>query len=319
MSAPTPAPAPAPAAPPMPGLEHLAGLASLCRGAPPLPCEHRLVETLAALRALVFPQLCPAAHTGASLAEQVAAGFAALAAAAFACRARDAADAEAAVAAFLARLPVVAARAHLDVRAAFDCDPAVEDETEIRACYPGVRALLVHRAAHELDALGVPLLPRMMAEHAHRETGVDIHPRARIGESCFIDHGTGVVIGETAVLGARVRIYQGVTIGAKSLERGADGALRRGPYKRHPTLEDDVIVYAGATILGGDTVIGRGAVIAGGTFLTESVPPNHIVFGPKPRVQLRAIAGGAGRAGTGAGGAPIQDDDPLVFGSFPSV
>lgn len=298
------------------GLETLAALASSSSRAPPLPCEHKLVETLAALRALIFPQLCPLSKSGQSLAEAVSAGFSALAAQAYACcgRPAPAAAAEAAVAAFLARMPAIAARTHLDVRAAFDCDPAAADETEIRACYPGVRALLVYRCAHELDALDVPLLPRMMAEHAHRETGVDIHPRARIGERCFIDHGTGVVIGETAVIGARCRIYQGVTIGAKSFERAADGALRRGPYKRHPTLEDDVVVYAGATILGGDTVIGRGAVIAGGTFLTESVPPDHVVFGPKPKVQLRAISSAAGAAGARA-----PDDDPLVFGSFPSV
>lgn len=293
------------------GIEHLAELASFSSRGPPLPCEHKLIETLSALRALIFPQLCPLSKTGQTLAEQIAAGFAALTAQAYICRGREPSEAEAAVAAFLGRLPIVAARTHLDVRAAFDCDPAAADETEIRACYPGIRALLVHRCAHELDALGVPLLPRMMSEHAHRETGVDIHPRAQIGDSCFIDHGTGVVIGETAVIGARVRIYQGVTIGAKSLERSADGSLRRGPYKRHPTLEDDVIVYAGATILGGDTVIGRGAVIAGGTFLTESVPPNHIVFGPKPRIQLRAIPGSGANAGT--------SDDPLVFGAFPSV
>ena len=303
-----------PDSPSIAGLEDLAALASSTARPPPLPCEHKLVETLAALRALIFPQLCPLSKSGITLAEAVASGFATLAAQACVCAGRPQGEGEAAAAAFLRRLPAVAARTQLDVRAAFDCDPAAADETEIRACYPGVRALLVHRCAHELDALGVPLLPRMMAEHAHRETGVDIHPRARIGDSCFIDHGTGVVIGETAVLGARVRIYQNVTIGAKSFDRGADGALRRGPYKRHPTLEDDVIVYAGATILGGDTVIGRGAVIAGGTFLTESVPPDHVVFGPKPRVQLRAI-----RAGAGAGAGPGDDADPLVFGTFPSV
>jgi serine O-acetyltransferase len=180
------------------------------------------------------------------------------------------------------------------LRAAYESDPAAIDETEVIACYPGVRSLLVHRFAHELDSIGVPLLPRMMSEHSHRETGVDIHPRAQIGDSCFVDHGTGVVIGETVVIGDRVRIYQGVTLGAKSFERNPDGTMRRGSYKRHPTLEDDVIVYAGATILGGDTVIGRGSVIAGGTFLTESVPPYHVVFGPKPNVELRAIGSNSG-------------------------
>ncbi|MFM1867014.1 MAG: hypothetical protein RL591_422, partial [Planctomycetota bacterium] len=154
-----------------------------------------------------------------------------------------------------------------------------------------VRALFVHRFAHLLDALSVPLLPRMMSELAHRETGIDIHPAAKIGDELFIDHGTGVVIGQTAVIGDRCRIYQGVTLGAKNFEREADGSLRRG-YRRHPTLEDDVTVYAGATILGGDTVIGRGAVVAGGVFLTQSVPAGHLVTGPKLQLRVLSMEGG---------------------------
>jgi serine O-acetyltransferase len=128
---------------------------------------------------------------------------------------------------------------------------------------------------------------------------------ARIGDGAFIDHGTGVVIGETAELGDRVRIYQGVTLGARSFERSADGSMRRGPYKRHPTLEDDVVVYANATILGGDTVIGRGAVIAGSAFVTASVPAHHVVFGAKPRMELRSLLRAEG------GG---EDSDAWMFG-----
>ena len=291
---------------------HLSALASLEAPLGPTPSEELLVTTLAALRALVFPQLRPNTGSGKALAEQVASGFSILAEQAYKCTGRPIHESAGAVEAFLIRVPSVAARAQLDVRAAFESDPAAIDETEVIACYPGVRSLLVHRFAHELDALGVPLLPRMMAEHAHRETGVDIHPRARIGDSCFVDHGTGVVIGETVVIGNRVRIYQGVTLGAKSFERNADGTMRRGSYKRHPTLEDDVIVYAGATILGGDTVIAKGSVIAGGTFLTESVPPFHVVFGPKPNVELRAIASDSGlRMANGArvksGSRPASD------------
>ena len=271
---------------------HLLPLAKLEAPLGPTPSEELLIATLSALRALVFPQLRPLSSSGNALAEQVTSGFSTLTSQAYRCSGKS--TKEGVVDAFLARVPSVAARAQLDVRAAFESDPAAIDETEVIACYPGVRSLLVHRFAHELDSLGVPLLPRMMAEHAHRETGVDIHPRASIGDSCFVDHGTGVVIGETVVIGNRVRIYQGVTLGAKSFERNADGSMRRGSYKRHPTLEDDVIVYAGATILGGDTVIAKGSVIAGGTFLTESVPAFHVVFGPKPNVELRAIASDSG-------------------------
>jgi serine O-acetyltransferase len=269
-------------------LQHLASLTARAPEAVP-PSEQRLLESMDALRALVFPELRPSSSSGEALAQEAVHGFGELIRAALACD--GVRDDGSRVAAFFTQVPSIAARLGLDVRAAFEGDPAAQSELEVVVCYPGVRALFVHRFAHTLDLLGVPLLPRMMAEHAHRETGIDIHPRAQIGDAVFIDHGTGVVIGETASIGHRCRIYQGVTLGAKSFEREADGSMRRG-YKRHPTLEDDVVVYAGATILGGDTVIGKGSVVAGGVFLTKSVPPGNVVTGPK--VELRMISmGGA--------------------------
>ena len=152
-------------------------------------------------------------------------------------------------------------------------------------CYPGVRALWMHRIAHELFTLRVPLIPRIIAEHAHELTGIDIHPGATIGESFFIDHGTGVVIGETTVIGDHCKVYQGVTLGAKSFEKDSRGKLKRGT-KRHPTLGNHVTVYAGSTILGGDTIIGDNCVIAGGVFLMRSVDVGHTVRGPKAAVRL---------------------------------
>jgi len=184
-------------------------------------------------------------------------------------------------------LPELRHRLSLDVRAAYEGDPACESETEAALCYPGVHAVAVHRFAHELQRREVPLLPRLLSEAIHRRTGIDIHPGARIGASFFIDHGTGVVIGSTTVIGEHCKLYQGVTLGASSVQRrsGEQGAIRT---KRHPTLEDHVTVYAGATILGGETVIGAGSVVGGGVFLTESVPPRHFVTNPRPVTRLRA-------------------------------
>jgi len=173
--------------------------------------------------------------------------------------------------AFAARLPAVRALLGTDVRAAFEGDPAATSFDEALLCYPGVTAITLHRFAHELYRLGVPLVPRVITEIAHTETGVDIHPGAQIGASFFIDHGTGVVIGETAVIGERVRLYQGVTLGAKSFELDEQGHPKKG-VARHPIVEDDVIIYAEATILGRVT-IGRGSVIGGNVWLTRSVPP----------------------------------------------
>lgn len=190
------------------------------------------------------------------------------------------------VASFISKLPAIRQALSLDVQAAYDGDPAAQHTDEIIFSYPGLYALSVHRLAHELYQLEVPLLPRMMAEQAHGSTGIDIHPGAKIGSSFFIDHGTGVVIGETTRIGDHCKIYQGVTLGAKSFEKDECGRLKRG-VKRHPTLEDHVIVYAGATILGGDTVIGAGSVINGGVFVTSSVPAGHIVRGPKADITIR--------------------------------
>lgn len=170
----------------------------------------------------------------------------------------------------LDRIPALRALLSKDVLAAFQGDPAANSVEEVIFSYPSVEAITVHRIAHELYVANVPMLPRIMSEHAHALSGIDIHPGAKIGESFFIDHGTGVVIGETSVIGNNVKIYQGVTLGALSLARG--GGADHGK-KRHPTIEDDVTIYAGATILGGSTVIGKGSVVGGNVWQVESVPP----------------------------------------------
>jgi serine O-acetyltransferase len=176
---------------------------------------------------------------------------------------------------FAAALPKIRAALDKDVRAAFANDPSAKSIDEVIFCFPGVAAIMRHRLAHELYRLGAPLLARIVAEIAHALAGVDIHPGAEIEEGFFIDHGTGVVIGETAVIGRNVRIYQAVTLGAKRFEIGGDGQLRKS-YPRHPIVEDDVVIYAGATILG-RIIIGRGSSIGGNVWLTESVPPgSHI-------------------------------------------
>jgi serine O-acetyltransferase len=172
--------------------------------------------------------------------------------------------------AFARRLPEIRALLGGDVDAAYVGDPALTNLDEVLLCYPGFTAIVHHRLAHELHLLGVPLVPRIIAALAHAETGVDIHPAAAIGGRFFIDHGTGVVVGETTIIGERVRIYQGVTLGAKSFELDEQGHLRKG-VPRHPIVEDDVVIYAGATILGRVT-IGRGSVIGGNLWLTRSVP-----------------------------------------------
>lgn len=188
---------------------------------------------------------------------------------------------------FLGRLPHLRQQISLDVQAAVDGDPSCHDATEAILCLPGVHAVAIYRLAHELHDQGVPLLPRLMASIAQERTGIDIHPGARIGQSFFIDHGIGVVIGETARVGDHCKLYQGVTLGAKSFRRDERGKIEREP-KRHPTLEDHVTVYAGATILGGDTVIGAGSAIGGGVFVTKSVPPGHVVAPATPEMRLRA-------------------------------
>ena len=181
----------------------------------------------------------------------------------------------------VSRLPAVRRMVDADVQAAFDGDPSLTSVDEALFCYPGVRATLQHRIAHELYGLGVPLIPRIISELSHSETGIDIHPGARIGPSFFIDHGTGVVIGETAVVGERVRLYQGVTLGSRSFASDEQGRLVKG-LPRHPIVEDDVVIYAGATLLGRIT-IGRGATIGGNVWLTRSVPPGGRVHQARAR------------------------------------
>src|SRR6516165_9055333 len=188
---------------------------------------------------------------------------------------------------FLKRLPDLRYVLEDDVLAAFVGDPAAKSCYEIIFCYPGLEAVTIFRLAHELLLLGVPLIPRMMAEYAHSKTGIDIHPGARIGPSFFIDHGTGVVIGETCDIGSHVKLYQGVTLGALSFPRDAHGNIIRG-MKRHPTLEDDVVVYANATILGGDTVVGHHAVVGSSVWLTQSVPPHTVVSTEKPSLRIKS-------------------------------
>lgn len=183
---------------------------------------------------------------------------------------------------FLRELPRLRRMLAKDIRAAYEGDPAAKGFDEIIFSYPGLFAITVYRVAHELYKQKVSLIPRIMTEYAHNMTGIDIHPGARIGESFFIDHGTGVVIGETTEIGNRVRIYQGVTLGALSLQKEAVEKLRT--EKRHPTIEDDVIIYAGVTILGGDAVIGARSVIGGNVWITESVPADTKVFLKKPEL-----------------------------------
>ena len=183
---------------------------------------------------------------------------------------------------FLDSIPDIQKTLATDVRATYEGDPAAHGYDEIIFSYPGILALTVYRVAHRLHELDIPIIPRIMTEYAHSVTGIDIHPGAEIGERFVIDHGTGVVIGETTQIGKNVRIYQGVTLGALSLPEGA-GDKYRGK-KRHPTIEDDVIVYAGATILGGETVIGARSVIGGNVWLTKSVSPDTTVVMENPRL-----------------------------------
>jgi serine O-acetyltransferase len=185
---------------------------------------------------------------------------------------------------FAARLPEIRVLLESDIRAAYEGDPAARSIDEVLVCYPGITAITHHRLAHVLHRLGAPLVARIIAEIAHSTTGIDIHPGAQIQGSFFIDHGTGVVIGETAVIGERVRLYHGVTLGAKRFQVDDNGTLVKGNF-RHPIVEDDVVIYAGATILGRIT-IGRGSVIGGNVWLTRSVPPGSNISQAKVRNEV---------------------------------
>ncbi|HPQ69857.1 MAG TPA: serine acetyltransferase [bacterium] len=262
------------------------------RNGHPLPSRDKLIEIVERLKAVLFPGYFGLSemsadnvrfHIGAlldsirrDLREQIKRGlcFACIESTGEKCphceqRALEYTDA------FLARLSDIRHLLGTDVQAAYEGDPAATSPDETIFCYPGVQAITYHRLAHELHRLAVPLIPRIISEHAHSVTGIDIHPGATIGERFFIDHGTGVVIGETCVIGRNVRLYQGVTLGAKSFPLDDEGKPIKG-VARHPIVEDDVIVYSGATILGRVT-LGRGSVIGGNVWLTESVPPGSRV------------------------------------------
>ncbi|QDV22411.1 serine O-acetyltransferase [Aureliella helgolandensis] len=187
---------------------------------------------------------------------------------------------------FLEQIPRLRRLLATDVEAAYDGDPAVSSRDEIIFCYPGLEAITIYRIAHELRRLGVPFIPRMMTEWGHKQTGIDLHPGAQVGEYFFIDHGTGVVIGETCEIGSNVKIYQGVTLGAISFPTDPDGQLIRG-QKRHPTIEDRVVIYANATILGGRTVVGHDSVVGSSVWITSAVAPHTTVTLEKPNLRVR--------------------------------
>jgi len=186
---------------------------------------------------------------------------------------------------FLAHIPQLRKALALDAQAAFDGDPAAKSTDEVIYCYPGFYAVVVYRVAHELLKLGVPLMPRIMSEYAHSVTGTDIHPGASIGANFFIDHATGVVVGETTEIGDNVKIYQGVTLGAKSFPKDERGRVIKG-LKRHPTIENCVTIYPNATILGGKTVIGQGATVGGNAYIMKSVEPGRVVVQEDPKLKV---------------------------------
>ncbi|MBR6555919.1 MAG: hypothetical protein IKT60_00665 [Clostridia bacterium] len=188
---------------------------------------------------------------------------------------------------FLEKLPTIKEKLLKDIEALYEGDPAAKSHEEVLLCYPGFYAISIYRLAHELYCLKVPLIPRIMTEYAHEKTGVDIHAGATIGEYFFIDHGTGIVVGETCVIGDHVKLYQGVTLGAKSFQTDEAGNPVKG-IKRHPDIGDRVVIYAGATILGGDTYVGSDSVIGGNVWLTHSVPPGTKVYNAQPQPIIKS-------------------------------
>ena len=270
-------------------------------GHSPLPSYREVVEILGDLREILYPgygrrqnlhmgnvgyhvgDLIDSLHD--RLTTQIARAFR------YDCKAKELEadhEAEAQVIAIqlLERIPDLRKVLADDVQAAFDGDPAAKNLEEILFCYPGVSAVTVFRIAHELFVLGAPLIPRMMTEYAHGKTGIDIHPGATVGRRFFIDHGTGVVIGETTEIGDGVKIYQGVTLGALSFPRDENGQILRN-IKRHPTIEDEVVIYANATILGGKTVIGHNSVVGSSAWITRSIEPFTTVTIENPRMRYR--------------------------------
>ena len=268
-----------------------------------LPGQRAVVEVLESLIGVLFPGChghLPAQHvespvplqqllatTATQLADQIRRAFA------YQCahdRCQDCGDcherAAAATIGLCDALPAIREMLQQDILAAYEGDPAARSTMEIVMSYPGIYAIATNRLAHALYRAGVPLIPRVMAEHAHTRTGIDIHPGAQIGPGFFIDHGTGGVIGETCVIGRRVKLYQGVTLGALSFAKDAQGNLVKG-IKRHPNVEDRVVIYAGATILGGDTTIGHDSIIGASVWLINSVPPFSKVYNQEPKPHIR--------------------------------
>jgi serine O-acetyltransferase len=277
-------------------------------GHSPLPSYREVVDLLADLREILYPgygrrqnlhmgnvayhvgDLIDGLHD--RLTQQIARAFR------HDCKAQDhetdfEAKAQAIVVGFLETIPELRHVLAEDVQAAFEGDPAAKSLDEIVFCYPGVGAITVYRMAHELHGLGVPLIPRMMTEYAHGKTGIDIHPGAKIGHRFFIDHGTGVVIGETTQIGEGVKLYQGVTLGALSFPRDENTGQIVRDAKRHPTIEDEVVIYANATILGGETVIGHHSVIGSSAWITRSIAPFTTVAIENPRLRYREGHDGA--------------------------
>lgn len=265
-------------------------------GGPAVLDHASAARLLAAMREIAFPGFHPVTHAAVHedaetfVAERVRALRAGLvqciAAAARAVDPSDGIDEHRIADELVARIPAIRELLAADVHAAFRGDPAARTVAEVILCYPGIAAMTAHRFAHELWIREVPILPRMLSELAHSTTGIDIHPGARIGRGVFIDHGTGVVIGETCDIASHVTIYQGVTLGALSFPRDENGNIIRGK-KRHPTIEDHVVIYANATVLGGDTVVGAGSVIGASVSLMKSVPPKTMVTVEKPNLKFR--------------------------------
>ncbi len=280
-----------------------------------LPSHQRIVETLEAIRRLIFPGYfgqkeltetnlrAHVEHLVAEIREDLEEEI-------NACLCTDrrcgdcetpeccALEAENMAVGFLGRIPAIRDMLALDAQAAYDGDPAAKSIDEVIYCYPGFYAVTVYRIAHELLVLGVPLMPRILCEYAHSVTGTDIHPGAKIGRSFFIDHATGVVIGETTEIGDNVKIYQGVTLGARSFPKDERGKVIKG-YKRHPTIMDNVTIYPNATILGGKTVVGSGVTVGGNTYVTESIEADTLVRQETPRLHvLSKKPSNAGREGT---------------------
>jgi serine O-acetyltransferase len=268
----------------------------------PLPSYREIVDILGDLREILYPGYARrqnlnranvAAHVGSlvdalhgRLTQQIARAFR------YDCEAgKDAANpfanAETIATRFLEEIPELRRTLALDVQAAFDGDPAAKGLDEILFCYPGVGAVTVYRLANVLYRLGVPLIPRMMTEYAHGKTGIDIHPGATIGRRFFIDHGTGVVIGETTQIGEGVKLYQGVTLGARSFPRDAKTGEIVRDAKRHPTIEDEVVIYANATILGGQTVVGHHSIIGSSAWVTRSIAPYTTITIENPSMRIR--------------------------------